>query len=339
MNRITIKDIAKKAGVSIATVSHVINKTRYVSDELKSKVYTAMEEADYHPNVMAGSLRRKKTKTIGLIVPDNANPFYAELAKAIENILFSYDFSLMLCNSEHNLEKELKYITVLRAKRVDGIIVIPAGSKADHINKLVESGLPVITLDRPVSHLLADSVLIDHFQGIFDATEYLIKLGHERIAYIDKPFDLPHKFARLKGFHKALKQHKITFYENLYTKGGVCFADGARAMKTLLKAKPMPTAVLAFDDMIAMGALRAIQDHGLRVPEDVSLIGFDDMSLCSYTNPRLTTIHYPKDKMAKTACKLLLERIEGSGSEERHKVVLPPRLVLRESTAAIHINK
>ncbi len=335
MSKITIKDIAKKAGVSIATVSHVINKTRYVSDELKRKVYEVMEEADYHPNVMAGSLRRKKTKTIGLIVPDNANPFYAELAKAIENILFSYDFSLMLCNSEHNLEKELKYITVLRAKRVDGVIVIPAGSKADHINKLVESGLPIITLDRPVSDLLADSVLIDHFQGIFDATEYLIKLGHERIAYIDKPFDLPHKFVRLKGFHKALKKYRIKLYGSLYTKGGVCFADGARAMKILLKVKPTPTAVLAFDDVIAMGALRTIQDYGLRVPEDISLIGFDDMPLCSYTNPRLTTIHYPKDTMAEIACKLLLERIEGSGSEERNNVILPPRLVLRESTAAI----
>lgn len=335
MNRITIKDIAKKAGVSIATVSHVINKTRYVSDELKNKVYNVMEEADYHPNVMAGSLRRKKTKTIGLIVPDNANPLYAELAKAIENILFSYDFSLMLCNSEHDLEKELKYIRVLRAKRVDGVIVIPAGSKADHINKLAESGLPIVTLDRPVSHLLADTVLIDHFQGAFDATEYLIRLGHERIAYIDKPFDLPHKFARLKGYHKALKKHGIKIYDSLYTKGGVCFADGARAMKTLLKAKPMPTAVLAFDDVLAMGALRTIKDYGLRVPEDMSIIGFDDMPLCSYTIPRLTTIYYPKDKMAEMACKFLLKRIGGTGSEERNKVILAPRLVLRESTAVI----
>jgi len=336
MNKITIKDIAKKAGVSIATVSHVINKTRFVSDELKEKVYEAMEEADYHPNVMAGSLRRRKTKTIGLIVPDNANPLYAELAKAIENILFSYDFSLMLCNSEHNLEKELKYITVLRAKRVDGIIVIPAGSQAEHINKLVKSGLPIVTLDRPVSHILADTVLLDHFQGIFDATEYLIKLGHERIAYIDKPFDLPHKFARLKGYHKALKKHGIKIYDSLCTKGGVCFADGARAMRTLLNAKPTPTAVLAFDDVIAMGALRTIQDHGLRVPEDISLIGFDDMPLCSYTIPRLTTVYYPKDKMAEAACNLLLKRIEGSDAKKRNKIVIPLRLVLRESTAAIN---
>jgi LacI family transcriptional regulator len=336
MNKITIKDIAKRSGVSIATVSHVINKTRFVSDELKEKVYKVMEEADYHPNVMAGSLRRKKTKTIGLIVPDNANPLYAELAKAIENILFSYDFSLMLCNSEHNLAKELKYITVLRAKRVDGVIVIPAGSRAEHINKLIESGLPIVTLDRPVSHVLADTILIDHFQGIFDATEYLIKLGHERIAYIDKPFDLPHKFARLKGYHKALKKHGIKAHDNLCIKGGVCFADGARAMETLLSAKPPPTAVLAFDDVIAMGALRTIQDHGLRVPEDISLIGFDDMPLCSYTIPRLTTVHYPKDKMAEMACKLLLERIEGSSSKERNKIVLSPRLILRESTAPMN---
>jgi LacI family transcriptional regulator len=329
----TIKDIAKRAGVSIATVSHVINRTRFVSDNLQKRVLRVMQEADYHPNLMAGSLRRKRTRTIGLIVPDNSNPVYAELSKAIESIMFSSDLTLIICNSEHDLEREIKYIDTLRERRVDGLIIIPASSQASHINRLPKGGLPVVVLDRPIPNLQADAVLIDHFQGIFDATEYLIKQGNDRIAYIDKAYDLPHKFARLEGFDKALRKHGIRKHKRLYTEAGVSYQDGASAMERLLKAKPKPTAVLAFDDVIAMGALRTIKDHGLAIPEEISIIGFDDMPLCSFTVPRLSTVHYPRYKMAEISCRILLERIAGSNSKQINQIVLPVDLVLRESTA------
>jgi LacI family transcriptional regulator len=328
----TIKDIAKKAGVSVATVSHVINKTRYVSDELKKKVIRIMKELDYQPDYMAGSLRRKRTKTIGLIIPDNSNPLYAGLASAIEDVLFKFDFTLMLCNSEHDISKELKYIKTLRSKRADGLIIIPASGQSDHINKLVENGLPVVALDRPVPDLIADSVLIDHFHGIYDATAYLIKLGRKRIAYIDKKFDLPHKFSRLEGFQKALADHEGKFFKSLYREAGVSFEDGAGAMADLLEEKSLPTAVLCFDDVIAMGAMRAIKDRGLFIPKDIAVIGFDDMPLCSFTIPRLTTVCYPRHEMAEIACKYLMRRIEGKGTKKKNKKVLPVHLVVREST-------
>ena len=220
---VTIRDIAKKAGVSVATVSHVINKTRFVSDELQEKVKKIMEELDYHPNLMAGSLRRKKTNTIGLIVPDNSNPLFAELSRAIEDIGFSSGYSVMLCNSAYDFNKELEYIRALRSKRVDGLIIIPTTIQANHINRLVENMLPVVVMDRSVPDVKADTVLLDNFKGTYDATIHLIKLGHQCIGYIDRPFDLPHSLDRVRGYRKALEDHKIKLQENLIVRGGFSY--------------------------------------------------------------------------------------------------------------------
>ena len=331
-----IKDIAKMAGVSVATVSHVLNKTRYVSQDLTAKVLKVIEEVDYHPNLVARGLRGKKTQTVGLIVPDIQNPLYAEMAKTIENLLFSHDITLSLCNSEHLLAKEKDYINALRAKLVDGLIIIPASEEADHINQVMESGLPVLVLDRPLSRLKVDRVLIDHNQGAKDAVEYLLGLGHYRLAYLDKKYQLPHKAARLEGVYKALSAHGLARDALQRMECGVSLRDGAQAMSILLRGRARrPTAVFCFDDTIAMGAIRAITDQGLKVPEDISVIGFDDMSICSYTVPRLTTLHYPRLKMSEIACELLLKRIAGETEEEPAQVVLRPELVVRESTQAL----
>jgi len=332
---VNIRDIAKKAGVSVATVSHVINKTRFVSEELQDKVKKIMEELDYHPNLMAGSLRSKKTNTIGLIVPDNSNPLFAELSRMVEDKGFSSDYSVMLCNSAYDFDKELKYIRALRSKRVDGLIIVPTTIQANHINRLVENMLPVVVMDRSVPDIKTDTVLLDNFQGTYDATIHLIKLDHRCIGYIDRPFSLPHSLDRIRGYRKALEEQGIKSQEDLVVRGGFSYEGGAKAMQILLKRKPTPTAVIAFNDISAMGAIRAIKDQGLRVPEDISVIGFDDIPQCSFTIPRLTTVHFPKYKMAEAACKLLLEKIEGSASEQRTEVVLPLRLVVRESTAKV----
>jgi LacI family transcriptional regulator len=327
-----IKDVAKMAGVSVATVSHVINKTRYVSDELTARVQKAIEEADYHPNVMAGSLRGKKTRTVGLIVPDNANPLYAELAKAIEERLFQRDITLMLCNTEHQLEQENESIDALRSKMVDGLIIIPATSDADHINRLIASGLPVVVLDRPVKGLEADQILIDHYQGVYAATEHLAVNGVKRIAYLDKKYDLLSTSERLRGFKDALAANGLTFDPSLHVACGVSLEDGRRAMEKLMSGGSWPDGVICFDDTIAMGALRAVHDRGLRVPDDIAVIGFDDMPLCAYTVPRLTTVGYPRVRMAEAACAVLLDRIDGNPPAERVRTVLPVHLVVRETT-------
>jgi len=332
---ITIRDIAKRAGVSVATVSHVINNTRFVSEELREKVRKVMEELDYHPNLVAGSLRRKKTNTIGLIVPDNSNPVFAELSRAIEDIGFSSGYSVILCNSAYNLDKEIKYVRVLRSKRVDGLIIIPTTVQATYINQLVDSGLPVIILDRTVPDAKTDSVLLDNYQGTYDATVHLIKLGHSLIAYIDRPFDLPHSLDRLRGYRKALEENGIQLKDELIVRGGFDYEGGAEAMQKLLKRKPTPTAVIAFNDISAIGAIRAIEDCELKVPQDISIVGFDDIPQSSFTTPRLTTVHFPKYRMAEVAFELLQKKLEGTSSDRRAEIVLPLRLVVRESTAKI----
>ena len=324
------------AGVSVATVSHVLNQTRYVSQDLTDKVLKVIEEVDYRPNLVARGLRAKKTQTVGLIVPDIQNPLYAEIAKTIENILFSHNITLSLCNSEHLLDKEKDYINALRAKLVDGLIIIPASDEAAHINQVMKSGLPVLVLDRPLSHLKVDQVLIDHDHGAKDAVEYLLKLGHSRLAYLDKKYQLPHKLARLEGVYKALSAHGLPRDALRRVECGVSLEDGAQATGLLLQERASrPTAVFCFDDTIAMGAIRVIKDQGLRVPEDVSVVGFDDMALCSYTVPRLTTLHYPRLQMSKIACDQLLKRIAGETEEEPIQVMLKPKLVIRESTQAL----
>lgn len=332
---VTIRDIAKEAGVSVATVSHVINKTRFVSDELQERVKKVIEELDYHPNLMAGSLRRKKTNTIGLIVPDNSNPLFAELSRAIEDIGFSSGYSVMLCNSAYDFEKELKYIRTLRSKRIDGLIIIPTTTEPGHINQLVENKMPVVVLDRTVPGVKADMVLVDNFQGTHDAAMHLIKLGHKRIGYIDRPFDLPHSLDRVRGYSKALEDKGIKLQKDLIVKSGFSYEDGAKAMQILLKQKLVPTAVIAFNDITAIGAIWAIKNQGLRVPEDISIIGFDDIPQSSYTVPRLTTVHFPKYKMAEAASKLLMEKMGGSISEKGTEVVLPLRLIIRKSTSKV----
>lgn len=332
---VTIRDIAKRAGVSVATVSHVINNTRFVSEELRQKVQKVMEELDYHPNLVAGSLRKKKTSTIGLIVPDNSNPVFADLSRAIEDIGFSLGYSVILCNSAYNLDKEIKYIRVLRSKRVDGLIIIPTTIEAIYINQLVDAGLPVVIVDRTISDAKTDSVLLDNYHGVYDATKYLINLGHKIIAYIDRPFDLPHSLDRLRGHRKALEENGIKFREELVVRGGFNYEGGAEAMQKLLMRKSIPTAVIAFNDISAIGAIRAIKDNGLEVPRDISVIGFDDIPQSSFVVPRLTTVHFPKYKMAEAAFDLLKKKLEGTSTDQRAEIVLPLRLVVRESTAKV----
>jgi LacI family transcriptional regulator len=292
-----------------------------------------MKELDFHPNVMAGSLRRKKTSTIGLIVPDNSNQLFAELSKEVEDILFRSGYSLMLCNSAYDYKRELTHISTLRSKSVDGMIIVPTTQQVEHINRLVESSLPVVVMDRMLPEAKADIVLIDNFQGTHDGTEYLIKLGHANIGYIDRPFDLPHSVDRALGYKKALEENGIDLQEDLIVRGGFNYDDGAKAMEILLDRKPVPTAILAFNDITALGAMRRIQDSGLRVPEDISVIGFDDIPQSAYTFPRLTTVHFPRKRMAEAACKLLFRRIKGIKSEQKKDVILSLHLVIRESTS------
>jgi len=332
---VTIKDIAKRAEVSVATVSHVINKTRFVSDILQDRVKKAIEDLDYHPNIMAGSLRSRKTRVVGLIVPDNSNQLFAALSKSIEQVSSSSNYNVMLCNSSYDFEMELSCIGVIRSKKVDGLIIIPTMTNPDLINQLVDNKLPVVILHHIINGCRADSVIVNNIKGTYEATLHLIGLGHRHIGYIDRPVDLPHSIERLKGYRKALEEKGIKKDDYIIRCSGFNYINGSEAMERLLKRKPKITAVMAFNDTIAIGAIRAINDKGLKVPDDISVIGFDNIELSSFITPRLTTVHFPKHKMAEAVVALLLKRIENPVIEKPVKKVLPLNLVIRESTSRV----
>ncbi len=329
---VTMKDVAERAGVSVATVSHVINKTRFVSDPLRQRVERAMEELDYQPDAVARSLRRRETHTIGLIVPDNSNPFFAEVARGIEDRGFELGYSLILCNSDSRLEKELAYLDVLTSKRVDGIVFIGVTAKSQHVESLVNSGTPVVIVDRKMPSVLADAVLVDNFHGGYEATRHLLDLGHRRIGCITGPSDLTPSADRVAGYRTALEEFGVGPDDDLLVKGDYYALSGERAVWRFLELDRPPTAIFACNDLMAIAAMKALADNGLRVPQDVAVVGFDDIALASYVNPPLTTVIQPKHEMGTTAMEVLHKRIKGEGVETRQEILLECQLVVREST-------
>jgi LacI family transcriptional regulator len=328
----TIKDVAIKAGVSITTVSHVVNKTRFVSKELCDRVFAAMEELNYHPNTLARSLRMGETKTIGLIIPDNSNPFFAELARIIEDIGFENGYSVILCNSDDILEKESAYINMLIAKQIDGVIFIATGSNPGRLTELIKRNIPVVVIDRNISNAAVDVVLVDNEKGGFDAVNYLLGLGHKRIACITGPSKLTPSIGRVKGYRKALKQAGIPVREYYIVSGDFRPLSGETATIYLLKLPEPPTAIFVCNDLMALGALRALRNAGLSVPKDISILGFDDIDLADEITPPLTTVAQPIAELATSAVEILIFRIQESmPRSDRQRKVLNGWLVIRES--------
>lgn len=333
----TIKDVAKKAGVSITTVSHVINETRYVSESLTHKVYDAMAELDYRPNILARSLRSGRTKTIGLVIPDISNAFFAEFSRKIEDEGFESDYSVILCNTDENPAKEERYIDVLIAKQVDGLIFFAAGDNGSLQDHVHHSNIPVVIVDREVDGIDSNVVLIDNFAGGIQATEYLLSLRHKRIGCISGPSPIRPSAQRVEGYKAALAADGLPHEPGLLQTGDFRFEGGERGMLALLDLPERPTAVFACNDMMALGAIRAIKQAGLRVPEDISVIGFDDTPLASLIFPPLTTISQPVKEMAEVAVALLIKQIN-LREERKHKkdllsdyqrIILAPELVVR----------
>lgn len=328
-----IREVAEKAGVSVTTVSHVVNQTRFVASETELRVRQAMQDLNYRPNTLARSLRRGETKTIGLILPDSANPFFAESARLLEEAAFNQSYSLILCNSNGDLEKELRYTDVLFNKQVDGIIFMAAGDDTQSLLELVNRKFPVVIVDRILDHMEVDAVITDNHQSGILATRYLIENGHKRIGIIRGPSNVTPSAQRVTGYQQALTEAGISIDPKLEVSGDFHSRSGYTATVQLLKAKPL-TAIFACNDLMAIGALRAIREAGLSVPEDISLIGHDDIEMASYTQPALTTIAQPIELLAETAIQFLLDRIKQPGVPPR-RIILPNQLVVRQSTRRI----
>lgn len=336
MPQVTMKDVAESAGVSTATVSHVINGTRFVQKETKQAVLSAMQSLGYQPNSIARSLRSGETKTIGLVVPDASNPFFADISRRIENIGYENGYSVILCNSDNDLKKQRDYVSTLISKQVDGVFFISAGDSRDDLQRLLESGIPVVIADRNMPLELADIVLLDNEEAGYRATEHLIHLGHRRIGCITGPTDISPSMHRVSGFQRALDEYGLTFDKQLVLPGDFSIQSGIRAMGELLDLDPPPTAVFALNDMMAIGAISAAHRKGLQVPEDHSVIGFDDIELASAVEPALTTMAQPLQEIAQKATYRLLEKMNTVGDDwQNEKYVLQATLVVRESTARV----
>jgi len=322
--------VARRAGVSIATVSHVINNTRHVSEELRSRVLAAIAELNYQPSGVARSLRRKQTRTIGMVIPDNCNPFFAEVARGIEDASFDQGYNVILCNSDGDVEKELDYLELLTRKRVDGLVLVSAGASQATVDMLAAQQGAVVIVDREISGLMADLVMTDNRQGGYQATSYLLGLGHRRIACIAGPSPLTPSADRVAGYGKALCEAGVPLDKGLVLTGDFQSRSGHAAMQTLLKLAERPTAVFTCNDMMAMGAICAIQQAGLRVPDDVSVVGFDDITLASFTCPPLTTVAQAKHEMGVLAFELLSQRMQ-DGELAPRRELLETELVIRGS--------
>jgi LacI family transcriptional regulator len=330
----TIREVAEKAGASVTTVSHVINETRHVSDEVRLRVLDAMKELNYRPNALARSLRMGQTHTLALILPDSANPFFADIGHAVEDCAFQLGYSVILCNTQGDPRREFLYVDVLSKKQVDGIIFVATGEQVASLNFLQSRAMPVVVVNRDLSTIEVDLIFTDNLQGGYLATHHLLTLGHRRIACIAGPSDLTLGADRVAGYRRALEEAGLAYDERLVLAGDYQPASGFRVTHDLLSRRDPPTAIFACNDLMALGALRAAVEAGCRVPADLSIVGFDDIELARYTNPPLTTIAQDKAEIGAQAVRRLVERITAKHGPFQRST-LPTHLVQRESTGPL----
>jgi len=335
----TIKDVAALAGISYTTVSHVLNKTRPVSEEVRVKVEAAIARLDYVPSAVARSLKAKTTATIGLLVPNSLNPYFAELARGIEDYCERNGYCVILCNSDDNPQKQRNYLRVLLEKRIDGLIVTSAGGDSGLAQGLAGVRTPMVIVDRGLEGVNADLVRIDHQHGAYLATRHLLELGHRDIACIGGPGNTSVAQMRLAGFQQALREAGVEAPAERILESDFSSTGGYRAAAQLLDGGQPPSAIFAGNDMMGIGVLRAAAERNIRVPSELSVIGFDDILMSRYVYPALTTVGQSILQLGETAAELLLRRIacrgcrstsaslrriSSCGSRRRRSVALSP---------------
>lgn len=332
----TIRDVAEKAGVSVTTVSHVINKTRFVSEDLLKRVNDAISELNYQPSGLARSLRTKASGCIGVIIPDNTNPFFAEVVRGIEAYCYKQGYSVFLCNSDDDPDKEYNYIKLLREKGVDGMVLVSTENNSESLELLDQGKIPKVIIDREVECMNSDSVLVDNLDGGYKATKHLLDLGHTRIGCIKGSSQITPSAQRLDGYLKALTEAGITIESSLIKTGDFKSQSGGDCITQLMKQPDPPTAAFVCNDLMAFGAFAAARQLGISVPDELSIVGFDDIAMASMIIPSLSTIAQPKRELGETGATLLLKRIKNRNIE-KSTIVLRPLLVVRESSAQLPV--
>jgi LacI family transcriptional regulator len=326
----TIREVAERAGVSTMTVSRVINNSGYTSRDARERVEAAIAEMGYVPNALARSLRFKQTKTLALVLSDITNPFFTTIARGVEDVANRHGFNVIFCNTDESESKQAEYLNILLQKQVDGVLLVPARSTEGPVAFLRTRGVPVVVLDRRVPECSADGVRGDSEQGGYELTKLLLGLGHRRIAILSGPPEVSTAADRVAGYRRALAEAgldcdpALILHGRLRQEGGYQMAQHALALR--------PTALFAANNFIAIGAYRALGAAGLRVPDDMAMVAFDDLPAALILEPFLTVAAQPAYEMGQIATELLLARLSGKTPNACQEIVLPVEIIVRRSS-------
>lgn len=326
-----LRDVARQAGVSVGTVSNVLNRPDVVSPKTLERVQKTIAQLGFVPNGFARQLRSGYSRTIGLVVPDVANPFFTEVARGVEDAASKHDYAVFLCNSDESLEKENKYLSVLIQQQVRGVLITPSDSKSHQYENLRERGISVALLDTETKNSSQCSVSVDDVHGGEIAIEHLASLGHKEIAWVTGPETIPQVADRTAGVMRAAKVAKAEI--STIRVALMNSAQGTDAVKKILALKKMPSAIFCGNDLLAFGVMRGLLDAGIRIPEDVSLLGYDDIAFGNSAAVPLSSISQPAYQLGVTAAELLISECEENEVHAHQQIKFQPQLVMRASTA------
>jgi len=332
MKKVTMADVAKQANVSKSTVSQFLNKRYdYMSDETKIRIEEAINKLGYKPNIIARSLKQKSTSTIGVIVANILHAFSTQVIRAIEDTCHEQDFHIIVCNADDDSEKEKRYIDMLRAKQVDGLIIFPTAENVDMYKSLVREEYPIVFMDRNVPELAIPSIMLDNEKAASLAVQHFIDQGYKRIGMITTSVrNVTTRIERINGFKNTLLKNGLTI-QNEYIQS-VEVNQIQMALKAMLSLEAPPQAILAGNDMALMEILKYIKENNMEIPSDLALIGIDDVSFASFYNPSLTTVAQPTFKMGAEAANVLLQKIRNQEGNENEEIKrFEPELIIRKS--------
>jgi LacI family transcriptional regulator len=329
----TLNDVAKMAGVSTMTVSRVVNRSGYTSPEAEARVKQAIAELGYMPNGLARQLRLNRTKTIALVVTDIRNPFFTTIAGGVEDTARARGYAVMFCNTYESEPDEAEYVRVLIERRVDGVLLVPACGAGESMHLLQTRGMPTVILDRHLDGVEADEVRADSKAGAYAAVHHLTELGHRRIAMLAGPAGVSTSTDRVAGYRAALLEASPAGDGGQILFGEFTEASGYAMTREVLQVEPRPTAIFAANNFIAFGALRALREASLAIPDDMSMVVFDDLPAGWVMDPFLTVVSQPAYEIGTQAATLLFERLAGEAPEGYRSIVLPSELVVRRSTS------
>jgi LacI family transcriptional regulator len=334
----TIADVAAKAGVSVSTAARVLSGNGYAAEGTRRLVLDAARDLGYVPNQIARSLRTRQTRMIGLLIGDVENSFYSSIAKNVESVAKDAGYHVVLCNSDDDAESEREYLKLLQAMRLDGLIVTPTSRNRRYLARLMQ-GMVIVQMDRRVDGLAADAIVVDNEGGAASAVSHLLQAGHTRIGILTGELDVATASGRLAGYERAMREHGIPTRDELIKSGSFHRDHAIEEATELIRARPAPTAIFAANNILAEACMIALDQDGLRVPHDVSVVAFDDVPWMSMIEPPLTTVRQPIADMARTGAELMLRRFREGREEPPNTIVFETQLVVRESVASLQGGK